>query len=253
MFVGLDNATSISLLSAFFANPINLERMASGDVVVLASNLLLDLSDFLREKFHRGATLGTDHVVMTAPVVLVLVARNAVVKSDFAGQPATRQQFQRPVNGGDADARVVFLDQAVQFVDGKMLPGFEKCPQNGIALLGLLQADALEVLQEYSFRFADVLPRDGRLIVDSFLQHGVRHEKSCKSGPLQNAFMILARRRLSQLEGEGRIAAAGSILLPQRVVDCQDSLDFNRLAVAGRGLVAPLLKSTYARMFEVWS
>ena len=93
------------------------------------------------------------------------------MKSDFAGQPASRQQLQRPVDSGHADARVVFLDQPVQFVDRKMFPGFEEGSQDGVALFGLLQTDALEMLQEDSFRFADVLLRDVRLIVDSFLQH----------------------------------------------------------------------------------
>jgi hypothetical protein len=34
------------------------------------------------------------------------------------------------------------------------------------------------MLQENSFGFADILPRDGRLIVDSFLQHVGRREHS---------------------------------------------------------------------------
>ena len=81
--------------------------------MVFASNLLLDFSDFLREKFDRSTALGTDHVVMAAPVVLVFVTRNAVVKGYFTGQSATRQKLKRPVNGGDSDARVVLLDQPV--------------------------------------------------------------------------------------------------------------------------------------------
>src|SRR5260370_31204740 len=59
----------------------------------------------------------------------------------------------------------------MQFVDRKMFARLEECPQNRIARFGLLQADAFEMPQENSFGFADVLLRDGRLIVDSFLQH----------------------------------------------------------------------------------
>jgi hypothetical protein len=95
LFAELDNSAAISFLriAAFFANAVNLERVAGGNVAVLAADILLDFSDFLREKLDRGAALRTNHVVMTAPVVLVFVTRNAVVKGDFAGQAATRQQL----------------------------------------------------------------------------------------------------------------------------------------------------------------
>ncbi len=173
LFPELDNSASIRLLpiAAFFANAVDLESVAGGKVTVLASNLLLDFSNFLGEKFDRSTALGTHHVVMTAAVVLVFITRDAVVKGDFAGQTAIRQQFQRPIDGGEADARIGFLDQPMQFVGRKMFASFQEGPQNCVALFGLLQADALEMLQENSLGFADVLPRDGRLIVDSFLQH----------------------------------------------------------------------------------
>ncbi len=145
--------------------------MASGNVPVFASDLLLDFSDLLREKFDRRAALGAHHVMMAAAIVLVFVTRDAVVKSDFAGQAAARQKFQRAVNGGEADARVGFLDQAMQFVGREMFASFQESPQNCAPLFGLLQADATKMLQENSFGFADVLARDGWPIVDSFLQH----------------------------------------------------------------------------------
>ena len=115
---------------------------------------------------------------MTAAVVLVFVTRDAIVKGDFAGQSATSQKLQRPIDGGEADARVGFFDQAVQFVDREVFTSFKERPQNRVALFGLLQADATEMLKENSFGFADILPRDGRLIVDSFLQHVGRREHS---------------------------------------------------------------------------
>jgi len=172
----LDKSASISLLAAFFANAVDLKSVAGGDVAVFVSDLLLDFSDFLREEFDRSAALGTHHVVMTAAVVLVFVTRDAVVKGDFAGQAATRQQLQRAVDSGETDARVGFFDQTMQFVNREMFARFQESPQNGAALSGLLQADALEMLQENSFGFADVLSRDGFLIVDSFLQHVGRRE-----------------------------------------------------------------------------
>lgn len=84
--------------------------------MVLASDLLLDFSDFLGEKFDRGAALGAHHVVMTAAVVLMFITGDAVVEGDFAGQAATGEELQRAVDRGEADARIGFLHQAVQFV-----------------------------------------------------------------------------------------------------------------------------------------
>src|SRR5260370_39262737 len=89
----------------------------------------------------------------------------------------------------------------MQFVDRKMFARLEECPQNRIALFGLLQADAFEMPQENSFGFADVLLRDGRLIVDSFLQHVGLTLK-----------MIMHAKGSNMILGEARIAPTGSQL-----------------------------------------
>src|SRR6266496_977127 len=88
---GLIGAAAIALLSALFADTVNLKGVAGGHEAMLAADLVLELANFGREKFHRGATLGAHHVVMAAPVVLMLVAGDAVVKCNFAGQAATGQ------------------------------------------------------------------------------------------------------------------------------------------------------------------
>src|SRR5258708_27921541 len=95
--------------AAVLAHSINLKRMPGGEVVVLATDFLFQFAHFLREKFHRASALGADHMVMAAPVVLMFVAGNAVMESDFASQAALRQQFQCAVNGGVPDAGVFFL------------------------------------------------------------------------------------------------------------------------------------------------
>src|ERR1700722_7602043 len=105
-FGGLDNSASIRLLSAFFANAVDLKSVAGGNVTVLSSNLLFDFSDLFREEFDRSAALGAHHMVMTAPVVLVLVTRDAVMKRNFARQATTSEQLQGPVDSGEANARV---------------------------------------------------------------------------------------------------------------------------------------------------
>jgi hypothetical protein len=157
------------VFSAIIANTIYLKCVAGGQVMVFAADLLLDFSDLGREKFDRGAAFRAHHVVMAAAVVLVLEARNAVMKGNFAGESTIVQQLQRPVDGGKSNAGIFFLDQAVQFVGGEMFAGFEKRAQNRAALPGLLQAYAAKMLQENGLGLADALARDAGLIVDSLL------------------------------------------------------------------------------------
>jgi len=141
------------------------------NVVVFAADLLLDLFNLFREKLDGRAAVGANHVVMIAAVVLVFVAGNAVVEGDFAGQSASGEEFQSAIDSSEPDTRIGLLDQAMQLVDRQVLASFEKRSKDGVALLRLLQADATEVLQKNAFCLAHVLARDGRLIVDTFLQH----------------------------------------------------------------------------------
>src|SRR5579862_5681751 len=79
------------LLPAVFADAVNLEGMTSGEVMILAPNLLLDVSHLLRKELHRTAALRANHVMVAAAVVLMLEPRNPIVKRYFAGQTAFRQ------------------------------------------------------------------------------------------------------------------------------------------------------------------
>jgi hypothetical protein len=171
-FGRLDKAPAIVLLPAFFADAVDLKCVSSGDKVMFAANLLFELPYFGREKFNRGAALGTHHVVMASPIVLMFVARDSVVKGDFAGQPAVGEQLERPVDSRESDVSVFLLYQLVEFVGREVCASLEKRPENRAALFGLFQANPSEMPKEYAFRLANVLRRNGRLIVDSFLQHG---------------------------------------------------------------------------------
>jgi hypothetical protein len=82
--------------------------------MVFAADFLFELADFLGKEFDRTPTVGADHMVMAAAVVLVLVAGDAVVEGHFAGQAALCEKFQSAVNRGVADAGIFFLHQAVQ-------------------------------------------------------------------------------------------------------------------------------------------
>lgn len=145
--------------------------MARGQVVILAADFLLQIANFLREKFHRASALGTDHVVMAATVVLVLVASDTVVKGDFAGKAAFSQKLERAIYRGVSDMRIFLLHEAVKFVSGQVISSLEKGAEDGIALGGLLQADALEVTVEYLLGFAHHLARERGLVVDALLEH----------------------------------------------------------------------------------
>ena len=160
-------------LATVFADSIDLKGVASGEVMVFATDLLLELTDFPGKELDGAATVGTDHVVMAAPVVLVFVTGNAVVEGDLAGQAALRQQFQRAVDRCVADAGIFFLDQAVEFVGREVVAGFQESVQNGVTLRRLFQANGLEVAVKDLLGFADHLAGDGGLIIDTLLQHGM--------------------------------------------------------------------------------
>ena len=162
----------MALLAAILADAINLEGVARREVVVLLSNLLLEFADFLRKELNRTAAFGADHVVMAAAVVLMLVASNAVVKGNLAGESTLGEKLQSAINGGVADAGVFFLDEAVEFIGGKVVAGFEKGAQNCIPLRRLLQAHAFQVTMEDVLGFPDHLAGEVGLIVDAFLEHG---------------------------------------------------------------------------------
>jgi hypothetical protein len=111
-------------------------------------------------------------MVMAAPVVLMLVAGDAIVKCNLAGQAAIGEQFESAVHGGEPDVRVFLLYQLIEFVSREMRAGFKKRAENRATLSSLLQPNAPQVAEKNAFGLANVFGRDGRLVVDSFLQHG---------------------------------------------------------------------------------
>src|SRR6184192_2008482 len=98
--------------------------------------------------------------MVAAAVVLVLVASHAVVEGDFAGKPAFGKQLDGAINGAEADARVSLADQAVKFVGGEVLAGCEKSPQDGVALVSVLESNLLQMPVKNVLGLADVFARD---------------------------------------------------------------------------------------------
>ena len=60
----------------------------------------------------------------------------------------------------------------MQLVGGKVVVGLKKGLQNGVALRGMFQTHAFEVLMQDLLRLANHLTRDAGLIVNALLQHG---------------------------------------------------------------------------------
>lgn len=160
------------LPAAFFTDTVDLKGMSGGEIVIFTADFLFQLAHLLGKELDRTAAFGTNHVMMTAAIVLVLVTRNAIVKGDFAGQAAIGEQLECAINRSVADPSVFLLNQTVQFVGREVVPRLQKCPQDGVALSGLFEADALQVLMKDALGFAHHLPRENGLIVDALLQHG---------------------------------------------------------------------------------
>jgi len=146
--------------------------VAGGAVVVAAADVFFEFPDFVGKEFDRAAAIGADHVVVAAAIVLVLVARDAVVEGDFAGKVALGEQLQGAIDGGVADPGIFLFNQAMELVGGEVLAGLEEGLQDRIALGGVLQANTLQVLVQDALRFADHLGGDGGLVVNALVQCG---------------------------------------------------------------------------------
>ena len=149
-----------SLLTAFFAQAVDLKGVARRQVVVLAPDFLLQFADLGREEFDRATALGADHVMVIAAVVLVLIPRHTVMKCDLTGQTALGQQLQGPIHGGEADPGVFLFHEAMELVRGEVISRLEEGAENRVALLSMLQTYTAEVLVEDVLGLAHILARN---------------------------------------------------------------------------------------------
>jgi hypothetical protein len=158
-----------TLLPTLLADPVNLEGVAGGAVVVAAADVFFEFPDFVGKEFDRAAAIGADHVVVAAAIVLVLITRDAVVEGDFTGEVALGEQLQGAVDGGVADPGIFLFHETMELVRGEVLTGLQKRLQDRVALGRVLQADTLEVLVQDTLRFADHLGGDGGLVVNALV------------------------------------------------------------------------------------
>src|SRR5579862_10026506 len=75
---------SVFSFAALFAEPVDLESMASRLVMVLAPDLLLNPVHFRREEFHRGPAQRANHVMMAATVILMFEPRDSIMEGHLA-------------------------------------------------------------------------------------------------------------------------------------------------------------------------
>ena len=158
-------------LAALGTQAIDLKGVARGQEVMAAADLAFQSGHLGGKKLDGTAALGADHVMVAAAVVLVLIAGDAVVESDLAGESAISQQLKSAVHGAEADAGLFSLHEAVQFLDRKVLASAQEGAQDRVTLVCLLEADPFEMGAENFLGFAHHLRRDGVLIVNALLQH----------------------------------------------------------------------------------
>jgi hypothetical protein len=156
------------ILCALFAEAVHLERVAGSGVVMLASDLLLDLFDLGGEEFDGAAAVCADHVVMGAAIVLMFVARDSIMERQLGCESAFGEEFERAIDRGESDLRIFLLHETVEFICREMITDLEERLEDGVALLGVFEAYALEMRMEDLLRFSQHFLRDRRLIVDPF-------------------------------------------------------------------------------------
>ena len=145
--------------------------MAGGIEMILAANLFFELGYFRGEELDGDATVSAYHMMMAVPVKLVLIAGHTIMKSYFTGQTAFGQQFQGTVDRSEANFGIFLPRETEKFISRKMIAGLKKGAQNGVALLGMLQANALKMPVKDLLGLAHVLTRRRSMVVNPSLQH----------------------------------------------------------------------------------
>lgn len=155
---------------AFPAESINLKCMAGGGIVEFAPNGLLHGFDFRREKLHRLAAGCANHMVVAAPVEQLLIAGNTVSEGDLGGESTLGEELERAIDGCEADLRILFFNQAVQFLSGNVVAHAEKNLKNGVPLRTLLQSHSDEMLTQQATSLLKLLVVLF-LVINAFFEH----------------------------------------------------------------------------------
>src|SRR2546423_1675562 len=82
---------TVSLPATLLADAIDLKGVPRGRVMMFPADLLFQFVHFGTEELDRATALRADHVMVAAPIELMFVAGDAVVKRDRARQSAFRE------------------------------------------------------------------------------------------------------------------------------------------------------------------
>src|SRR6185312_13466304 len=152
--------------------------MTGGVETILTADLFLNLGYFRREKLHRRSTFAAHHVMMAAPIELVLVTRHSVRKRNHTRQAALRKQLQGAIDGCKPDFGVFLPNQPEQLIGRKMIACFEEGAQDRIPLFGVLEPNPLQVSIENFLGFAHGFAGGRRMIINPSLEHSLRSERA---------------------------------------------------------------------------
>jgi len=158
-------------LAAVLANAVDLEIVARGVKAVLAPDFFLDLGHLRREKLDGGAAIGAHHVMVAAPVKLVLISRHAVGKGHSARQSALGEKLECAIDSCKPDLGVLLAHQPEKLVGREVVPRLQKGAQDGIALVGVFEPHALQVAVEDVLGIAHGFARRRGMVVNPSLQH----------------------------------------------------------------------------------
>lgn len=116
------------------AEPVDLQFMIADLESVLPGNVLLECFDALILKFYYCTALGADQMIVMRIGFRVLIAREAIFKPPFLGQPRFGKQFQRSIHRCITDTGMYLFNPGVKLLGAQVLPGFDKDIKNAVAL-----------------------------------------------------------------------------------------------------------------------
>lgn len=107
---------------------------------------------------------------MRAAVQAMFIADDPILEIDLERQAASGEQFERSIDGGVPDARVLHFDQSMQVFCAEMFACVEEDLEHSVALGTLLQALFAQESGENTFCHAEQIVAGYRCIVDTLLR-----------------------------------------------------------------------------------
>lgn len=112
-------------------------------------------------EFHHAVAIGTDQMVVLPESVSFLVLRHILAKLVAGHQVAIHEQIQGIIDGGAADAVILFFHGNIQLLHIKMIGAGVYLLQNGEPFGGFAQFLVFQVCRENFPYFGDVTLADG--------------------------------------------------------------------------------------------